>query len=235
MKTQSNQIKMSKDSHKLVQNIKKYVKTQVGFDSLCEDALRDIYEVNNQRQYPISISWSYTPDLKDFLIGTTNIEEKSRYWYSKNEETFQYFIDVVPHMIGDWVLHNSVFYPQHYVETIQPHQVEENALIGAVLHRMLRSGMFKKDETLLLDSSSREIFNFTSNIITVILTLWVWEPGFTQCKCVEEKFSIDFRNGTYNSSSKIEQVRYKDEIVQEFQDQSLEQDDFEFEWDERER
>lgn len=222
MNKQRNQVKMDKNSRYLVQNIKEFIGDDTGFDSLCEESIREIHVVNSKREYPVSISWSYSPNLQEFLVNTVS-SGKSRYWYSKDDSSFQYFNQVVPKMIGNWVIHGSRFYPDNYVETIGHPDDQENALIGAVLHQMLRSGLLKRDETLLLDQGSREIFSTEDGVVQVILTLWVWNRDTSHVKCIEEGFLIDFRNGKFNSSGKNYDL-CKDEVVREFSDQSLEQD-----------
>lgn len=239
--SRKNQVKFSKDSHLLMQTVKEYVGSDEGFNTLCEEAIAEICAVNSEREWPLCISWSYSPDDVDFIISTANVEDKYRYWYCKRDCLFQYFTEVVPLMVGDWVVQGSNFYPQNYVETIYPPKDRENALVGAVLHRLLKS-RFKRDEELLLDGDIRNVFVDVHDEVRIILTLWVWGPNRLEVICDERMYLINFRKGTYNCSGK-NIVIHRGGIVQDFSDRSNQELDVsdnhdsynQFDYDERER
>lgn len=216
--SKKNQVKFSKDSHLLIQAIKECIGSEEGFNSLCEEAIAEICEVNSEREWPLCISWSYSPDDVDYFISTINVEGKYRYWHCKKDCLFQYFDEVVPLMIGNWVIQGSKYYPQNYVETIYSPKDRENALVGAVLHRLLKS-RFKRDEELLLDGDIRNAFEDVHDVIRIILTLWVWGPNRCEVQCDERMYLINFRKKTFNCSGK-NIVMYRGGIVRDLSDRS---------------
>lgn len=224
---QTNQIIMNKNSHKLIQNIKRKIGSDAGFDALCEETTRQMYLINEGREKKVTFSWSYCPEDQDFFLETANDTSQKRYWHCKDEESFQYFTEVATKMIGDWVIHNSWFYPQGYPETIDEEGYQENALIGAVLHQMFMRGDFKVGEKLQLNREHRELFKSTSDIVYVILTRWIFNPKYpSEARCVEEMFQIDFRKGEIRGSGVnhdrcYSKVDFERELQVDLQEQSF--------------
>lgn len=228
MNRQRNQIIMNKNSQKLIQNIKRLEGLDAGFDAICEKTTQFMWQTNEGREKKVTFSWSYCPEDEEFFIETANDTDQHRYWHSKDEESFRYFTEVANKMVGEWVIHNSWFYPQGYRETIEESELQENALIGAVLHQMLKDGKIKVTGKLNFDPKHRELFKSTSDLVYVILTRWIFNPKYpSEVRCVEEMFQIDFVNGeAKRSGSNRDRCFSKVEFVKEFKADYQEQDQF---------